>query len=136
MTSKEASDMPPPTEPPLIISLEELMQTVEAVQSKENVDKHTLTLFFQTNEIELKDALKVWAAKGFPNNYIVFEIQLHKLEKCIDGQTREIMEYIQYLCPDDTIYATLSKLQSRLPGMALSYSYTTDFQFCVHVSRL
>lgn len=135
-STPSASDMPPLVDLQPIISLDELLQTIEAVQSKENADRVALTSFFEMNEVSLKDALKLWASQGFPENYIVFELQLNKLEKCIDGETRDIIQYIQYLRPNDNIVNSLNTLQSRLPGMGVSYSYTEDFKFRIHVRRL
>lgn len=136
MSSQLASDVVLPLEPQPIISFDELVQTIEAIQAKENADRVALEQFFTINEMELRETLKTWASKGFPNNYVLFEIQLNKLEKCIDGQIRDLFQYIQYLRPSDNISTTLSTLQVRLPGMTLSYSYTDDFKFRVHVSKL
>lgn len=136
MSSQLATDKPIPTETLPIISVDELLQTVEAIESKENADRVTLDQLFSVNEITLKENLKTWASKGFPTNHVLFELQLNKLEKCIDGEKRDLFQYIQYLRPSDNIATTLSILQDRLPGMSLSYSYTDDFKFHVRVSRL
>lgn len=135
-STPSASDMPPLVDLQPIISLDELLQTIEAVQSKENADRLALASFFDMNEVSLKDALRLWAAKGFPDSDIIFELQLNKLEKCMDGETRDVIQYIQYLRPTDSISTRLNTLQSRLPGMGVSYSYTEDFKFRIHVRRL
>lgn len=123
-------------EPGPIVSIDELLQSAEAIVFKETSDRTTLSGFFVTNEVQLRDNLRIWATQGFCANHIILELQLHKLDVCSDGQTRDVLGYIKYLTPNSDIVQTLNALQSRLPGMTLSYSYTDDFKFRIHVSRL
>ncbi len=124
------------SQPGPIVSIDELLQSAEATIFNETTDRNSLSELFVMNEVQLREKLRIWATQGFCANHILFEIQLHKLDICSDGQTRDLLRYVKYLRPDCDIVQTLGALQSRLPGMTLSYSYTDDFKLRIHVTRL
>jgi hypothetical protein len=129
----DTSDEPVSQESTTIISLDELLQTREAIVSSEANDRTKLLTLVNIDETELRNKLLVWATSGFLPNYILYEIQLGS--RCSDGVNRNCMEYITYLGTTFEPVSSLNILQQRLPGMTLSYSYTHDFTFRVHVSK-
>lgn len=118
---------------PVIVTLNDLIQTKEAIAAAEERDRTQLTSLVNVDEIQLREKLYSWAASDFATSYVLYEIQLSS--KSSDGVNRTCMEYITYLGTAFDPVGTLSTLQQRLPGMSLSYSYTTDYKFRVHVSK-
>lgn len=122
-----------PQKPAIVVSLDDLMQTKEAISAAEEKDRSQLLTLVNVDETQLRSKLYSWAASDFANSYVLYEIQLSS--KCSDGVQRGCMEYITYLGTSFDPVATLNILQERLPGMVLSYSYTNDYKFRVHVSK-
>lgn len=119
-----------------IITLTDLLGSVEAIQSKENADRALLQSFLDMTDDEIRNKLLTWAGVGFPDNFVFHSIQLNTLEKCSDGIARsDIITYIQYLNPQLSLVDFLKSLETRLPGMTLSYSYTQSFLLQIHVSK-
>ena len=119
-----------------IITLNDLLGSVEAIQSKENADRALLQSFLDMTDVEIRNKLLTWAGAGFPDNFVFYSIQLNTLEKCSDGIARsDIITYIQYLNPQLSLVDVLKSLETRLPGMTLSYSYTLGFLLEIHVSK-
>lgn len=120
-------------EPTSIISFDDLLQTREATIASEAKDMKQLLRLVDVDEEELRTKLLVWASSGFINKYVLYELQLGST--CSDGVSRNCMEYIAYLGTAFEPVTSLNGLQQRLPGMSLTYSYTSDFKFRVHVSK-
>lgn len=116
---------------PPIVSLDDLIQTKEAIAASEERDKALLRTLVNVNESQLRGLLFTWASTNFTDNYILYEFQLDS--RCLDGVIRNCIDYITYLGFDPV--TALESIQQRLPGMSLSYSYTNDFKFRVHVTK-
>lgn len=136
-TNESASDIPPPAQPSPIISLNDLMNAVDVIKSKEEEDKHKIqSTIVNVDEPELKNRLISWGIAGFPSTHVLYSIQLSKHGKCSDGIIRDsVLEYYNFLVPEIDISTTLNRIQDRLPGMILSYSYTDAFLLQVHISK-
>lgn len=122
--------------PQPILSLSELVSMMDVIKNRENIDKQKLESITTVDEIDLRNRLISWGASGFTSAYALYTIQLDRLEKCSDGVVRDdVIDYVRYLCPNTTLANMLNDLEVRLPGMALSYSYTNDFILRIHVSQ-
>ena len=119
--------------PSYIITIDELKATQEALSHKESTDRSAVFRFVQPDSEELKRKLISWAASGLPDGFRLDSISIEPPSKCIDGQIRPKFEYVEYLL-GTTLFERLQLLQSKLPGMALSYSLP-DSQVCMHVSK-
>lgn len=126
----------PSDKPSQIISLSDIVNTIDIIKTRENDDRTLIKTITQINEEDLRNRLVGWGAAGFPDTHKLYTLQFNRLEKCSDGVIRnDVLQYFQYLEPEVSIVNTLNTLEARLPGMALSYSYTNDFIIHVHVSR-
>jgi len=128
-----------PVEEPVVqplISLSDLVAAVEVIQSRENADRLLIQTLTTIDENDLRARLITWATLGFPNVYVLYSLQLSRMEKCSDGVVRnDLLEYFQYLEPNVSISEIVTNLEAKLPGMSLSYSYGTDFTLRIHVTR-
>lgn len=124
---------PAPVESPYIITIDELKATQEALSNKETVDRATLNNFIQPDVENLKKRLLNWASSGFPDGFVIFSLSIQLPNKCLDGEVRDIFNYVNYLL-GEPIGQKLQVLNSKLPGMLLSYSFPGD-QVCIHVSK-
>ena len=125
---------PQPVLPEAILSLDDILSTAEAVQSKEAADRTVLQQITNVDILDLKNRLLTWGSLGCTPAHTLYTLQLNCLERCSDGVSRTLLDYISYLNPTFSIVDTLAALETRLPGMTLSYSYTTTNSLCVHVS--
>jgi len=124
----------PAVEPnPYIITLDELKATQEALSHKEILDRSTMLQFVQPDSEELKRKLLQWASSGLPDGFQLSSVPIEPPSRCVDGQTRSTFEYVEYLL-GTTIYERFQSLQTKLPGMVLSYSIPGS-QICMHVSK-
>jgi hypothetical protein len=118
---------------PYIITLDELKATQEALSHKETLDRSTMLRFVQPDSEELKRKLLQWATFGLPDGFQLNSVSIEPPSRCIDGQIRSTFEYVEYLL-GTTIYDRFQSLQTKLPGMSLSYSFPAS-QICMHVSK-
>lgn len=122
--------------PQPILSLSDLVGMMDVIKNRENTDRQKLEAITTVDETDLRNRLISWGASGFISAYALYTIQMDRLEKCSDGVVRDdVIDYVQYLCPNTTLANMLNDLEVRLPGMALSYSYTNDFILRIHVSQ-
>jgi hypothetical protein len=109
-------------ENPYIITFEELQSTQEALSAKENSDRISVSLFVNPNPEDLRNKLLQWAGLGFPNIFIVSTVSLEVPSKCLDGQTRNIYSYVDYLL-GTTLSEKIQILNQKLLGITISYSF-------------
>ena len=128
-------DQCPPPQPDCILTIDDILSTAEAIQSKEAADRTVLDELINVDTMDLKNRLLTWGSLGCPTAHTLYTLQLNCLERCSDGVSRTLLDYITYLNPTFSIVDTLAVLETRLPGMTLSYSYTTTYALCVHVSK-
>lgn len=123
----------PETPPsPYIITLDELKATQAALTHKETIDRGRVFHFVEPDSEDLKRKLLHWAASGLPDGFQLSSVSIDPPPKCMDGQTRTTFEYAEYLL-GTTLYARFQTLQTKLPGMALSYSIVAS-SVSMHVS--
>ena len=111
-----------PTPPPPI-RLEDILSSVELLQSKEIADKSLLESIATISYDALKPRLIQWAVSGFRNAYTIHEIPMTAPPLCSDGQTRSLQDYIEFIS-GKTIQAHVAELQTRLADIVVSFAYT------------
>jgi hypothetical protein len=117
-----------------IISLEDLMNSVEATSAKEKVDKASLQIVLNPTSTSFKTPLLQWASTGFEPGYIIYTLNLIAPQVCSDGKTRDIGGYILYLTTKSCEEITVS-LQNLMPGIKVFHSFLQS-TFRLHVSKL
>jgi hypothetical protein len=120
--------------PPVVITLDELIQSHGAVLAKEVLDKSTVSVLLNENGDTLRTSLFQWAALGFPTAHIIKTFTLDPPNVCSDGISRSISEYFMYCLGTDMV-TLLEKLKSVTQGMNFSYSFLEN-TLRIHVSRV
>jgi hypothetical protein len=123
----------PPPAPSYIMTLEELVASQEALQSKETSDRSLVTNFVNPDPAVVRTRLLQWASMGFPNIFVLSSLELIPPSVCLDGVTRSAFQYVEYLTGTSLSDHVLT-LQQKLPGMHLSYS-TPGSNICIHVTK-
>jgi hypothetical protein len=123
----------PPPGPSYIMTLEELVASQEALQSKESADRLLVTRFVNPDSNTVRTRLLQWAAVGFPNIFVLSSISLTPPAVCLDGMARTGFQYIEYLT-GISLSEHVRALEQKLPGMSLSYS-TPANMVCIHVTK-
>jgi hypothetical protein len=111
---------PPEPESPYITTLEELMSTQGAIVQKEANDKVALLKVFNPERSSLKLLLTNWASQGFPENWVVNNVQANPPLVCSDSQTRRFYEYVLYLL-GSPIQPFLDVLNAQVPGVTFNF---------------
>ena len=118
---------------PYIITLDDLVTSHDQLVQKELTDRTSLSVLASPDSSILKTNLYQWARVGFPNTFPILTITLTVPPLCADGQIRTFYDYTTYLL-GHPIAEDMLLLQSKLPGMKLSYSLDwTSITF--HVER-
>lgn len=109
-----------------IISLTDLQSMYEAKVGGEAADKRELETFFQFTESEIVSSLKQWALTGFIDGYVIRKAMINTNDRnCIDGQVRDIQQYVTYLT-GKIIKTEIEQLAERLPGIRVALMYVFD----------
>jgi len=112
---------PAPAPSPYIITLDDLISTVNTITEKEAQDKQALSILVTPDSNTITNNLFQWAKIGFPSLYPILNISINVPPKCSDGQTRKFYDYMTYVL-GHPIGDDMLLLQAKLPGMKLSYS--------------
>jgi hypothetical protein len=107
--------------PPPVITMNDILSSVEVVVQKEQNDKATLESIGTMSFEELKNKLLVWATLGFPNVYEIKKIVITPPTVCSDGVTRGLTEYIEF-CSGKTMQDHVIALQQRVQDMTISFA--------------
>jgi hypothetical protein len=119
-----------------IITINDILNTLNVIVSNETADKQHIQSLIDIDEVDLRKRLVDWGIAGFPVGHVIYSLQFTRLENCSDGVVRnDLLDYIQFLFPETSIAIILGNIESKLPGMTLSYSYTNDLILRIHVSR-
>jgi hypothetical protein len=110
-----------PAPSPYIITLDDLVSSVNTITEKEAQDKQALSILVTPDSNTITNSLYQWAKLGFPAIYPILTISINVPAKCSDGQTRGLYDYITYVL-GHPISDDVPLLQAKLPGMKLSYS--------------
>ena len=115
-----AADAPVPP-PPAPISIEDLMSTVEVLTRKEADDKAFLETVAAITPDQLRPKLVEWAMAKFPDFYEIYQIVVSPPQKCSDGVTRQIVQYIEF-CSGQTIDYFVDRIRANVTGIRIDYS--------------
>jgi hypothetical protein len=110
-----------PQPPPPPITLEDLINSVEALTKKESEDKTLLESIENMPSEDFKTKLISWAVAGFPNVYEIHRVVIVPPQKCSDGVSRGLADYIEF-CSGKTINQHVEKLQEKVTGISLSFA--------------
>lgn len=114
-------DISPVILPPPIITLNDILSSVEVITQKENDDKIALEALATIPYDTLKSKLLTWATSGFPNVYEICKLTITPPATCSDGVTRDLSDYIQF-CSGKTIQEHVASLQSRVQDMVITFA--------------
>jgi len=112
---------PAPAPSPYIMTLDDLVSSVNTITEKEAQDKQALSILVTPDSTTITNNLYQWAKLGFPAVYPILTISINVPAKCSDGQTRGLYDYMTYVL-GHPISDDVPLLQAKLPGMKLSYS--------------
>ena len=113
-----ANDTPPP---PPILTLDDLLSSAELITQKEAEDKATLEAIGKIPIDTLKPKLVEWAIAKFPNNFEVYRLAITPPDKCSDGVTRNLPDYIEF-CSGKTFEEHMAPLRQKVSGMTFSFA--------------
>jgi hypothetical protein len=113
-----APPVPVPEQP---IALSDLMNDILVIQQTEATDRNR---FLGLASMNLRPKLVLWAAAGFPNCYVLEEILVQVPDKCSDGMSRDLPEYIVYLT-NRTLAELVADLQTKVVDMTISFARVT-----------
>ena len=131
--SPEPSPAPAPA-PPQTISIQDILNATEVLQTQEASDKVKLDAIGTLSFDSLRASLLQWGTRGFPNAYVIHEIPMAAPSVCSDGAVRNLTDYIPF-CSGKTIQGHIAALQQRLPDISVSFAYSGTAILIV-VSRL
>ena len=107
--------------PPPVISMNDILSSVELVMQKEKEDKATLESIGTIGFNDLKNKLLTWGTLGFPNVYEIYRIVITPPTVCSDGVSRSLGDYIEF-CSGKPIQDHVAVLQQRVQDMTISFT--------------
>jgi hypothetical protein len=119
--------------PPPVITLDDIMSSIEVVTQKELADKNTLESIGNIGFEDLKNKLLVWGTSGFPNVYEIYKITIVPPTTCSDGVKRGLTDYIQF-CSGKSIQEHVAALQQRVQDIVVTFANMGSY-IAVVVSR-
>ena len=129
-----ADALSPEPAPPQTISIQDILNATEVLQTQEASDKVKLDAIGTLSFDSLRASLLQWGTRGFPNAYVIHEIPMTAPPVCSDGVVRTLVDYIPF-CSGKTIQGHIAVLQQRLPDIAVSFAYS-GVAILIVVSRL
>lgn len=108
--------------PRYLFDIDNLVLEQQQLVEKEATDRATAnSVEFPDTEM-LREKLREWATKGFPDGYPVFSFTIDPPQVCVDGVHRTLFEYIEYLT-GVPISEKIIRLSSKLKSMHIECSY-------------
>ena len=107
--------------PPPVITLNDIMSSIELVIQKEKTDKTALESIGNIGFDDLKNKLLIWGTLGFPNVYEIYRLSIVPPNTCSDGVTRGLTEYIEF-CSGKSIQEHVASLQQRVQDMVVTFA--------------
>lgn len=123
-----------PTEPPNIITLEELLQSYDVTLAKESIDRQSLNGLVNPQREQYRPQLFQWASGGFQPTFIVQSFEITPPNICSDGVTRDTMAYLQFLLTPTNLDGVLDAIRALMPGILVTFSFVGN-TLRIHVSR-
>lgn len=109
-----------------VITLNDILSSVEVVTQKEKDDKAALESIGNISYESLKSKLLTWATSGFSNVYEIHRLTIVPPTTCSDGVSRNLTDYIQF-CSGKTIQEHVSGLQTRVQDMEISFANMSSY---------
>ena len=123
MTEDTTTTSAPVVSPPTL-TMADILSATEVIAQKEAADKAILEAIGHIGIETLRGKLIQWAVAGFTNAYAIHEFTITPPALCSDGVSRSMLgEYITF-CSGKTIHEHVAALQSVLPDITVSFSYT------------
>jgi hypothetical protein len=107
--------------PPPVISMTDILSSVELLTQKEATDKSTLESIGAIPFDDLKSKLLTWGTLGFPNIYEIYRVAITPPTVCSDGVSRSLGDYIEF-CSGKPIQDHVAVLQQRVQDMTISFT--------------
>ena len=123
-----------PTEPPNIITLDELLQSYDVTLAKESTDRQLLSGLVNPQREQYRPQLFQWASSGFQPTFVVQSFDITPPNICSDGVSRDTMAYLQFLLSPTTLDEVLEKIRTLMPGILVSFSFSGN-TLRIHVSK-
>ena len=117
-----------------ILSINDLLNSHEATVIKEVADRAAVNAFTTPSIDSLRPTLYKWASEGFPGVYPVNSLSLQPPQLCVDGVSRTLLFYFEYLygSPIETWLQSLEKITQ---GMDFTFSHDGASKITLHVTR-
>jgi hypothetical protein len=123
-----------PTGPVNIATIDELLESHEALAIKEAQDKVNLDIILNPTRDRFRDPLFQWATTKFEYGYMIFSLPIDAPPMCLDGQVRATGGYIQYLT-GKTHEEIGTNIQSMLTGIQV-FTICTDSAIEIRVIKI
>jgi hypothetical protein len=120
-TSELALNLEPPTAPPDILTLADLLADHDSLLAKEAEDRQTLESFASQSIQGLKPKLLEWVRKGRPDGFPIVSLLIQPPAQCSDGVVRDLPAYIEF-CSGASFADHVGRLQAKLPDIRLSFA--------------
>jgi hypothetical protein len=117
----------------MVIDIDELLSSHEAVTAQEATDRLTLSALLNETRETLRPQMFTWAAAGFPAIYVVQQFTVSPPAFCSDGVTRTVYDYVVYLLGKN-MGEVIAAIQALCVGVQISYSFSGN-TLRIHVSK-
>jgi hypothetical protein len=127
----ENPDVPNP-----IVSIDDLATNADVIRAREALHRRVIsTLSSVFNEDSTKENLVTWALGGFRPGFTVKELPFEPPIVCSDGVKREIAEYMNFVSTPYTVAEHFAALEACLPGIQVTYSFSSPKTILLHVTK-
>lgn len=127
----ENPDVPNP-----IVSIDDLATNADVIRAREALHRRIIsTLSSVFNEDSTKENLVTWALGGFRPGFTVKELLFEPPIVCSDGVKREIAEYMNFVSTPYTVAEHFAALEACLPGIQVTYSFSSPKTILLHVTK-
>ena len=107
---------------PDIIALDDILNDIQVLTTKESNDKGLLETIGSLTTFQVRPKLVEWALGGFKTGYEIHSVTITPPQVCVDGVVRDLREYITYLT-GKTIDDYIETLNPKFIGIDLNYAY-------------
>ena len=125
---------PAPAPSPYIMTLDDLVSSVNTITEKEAQDKQALSILVTPDSTTITNNLYQWAKLGFPAVYPILTISINVPSKCSDGQTRAFYDYVQYLL-SSPVQSFITTLNAQVLGVSFNFFLKDPNTIGLNVNR-
>jgi hypothetical protein len=108
------------------ITFDGIIASREFVLTKEARDKDLVEGVPFISTESLYPRLVEWASNNCPANFAIWSFAVTPPTYCSDGVSRNLVEYLNYLCSTGNHLDLITKLQTRFKDTTLSLSYENN----------